>query len=161
MSKIYTGKRSPRRRADAEAAVTLIYEAFRGIAEAHGFPPDFPSVKAAVQLAGAFIAHPSVFAVVAEVDQQVVGSNFLERATHPRSWPDYRRSILPARQDRPRPDGSCPRARKRRCGVRWSKMPSTPTIALYTSVGFDVKEPLQLLQGTPRSKPARVSRSGP
>ena len=62
---------------DAEACGRIIYDAFQGIAASHGFPPDFPSTDAAIGLARAQIADPSVFGVVAEVDGQVVGSNFL------------------------------------------------------------------------------------
>jgi hypothetical protein len=63
--------------ADAEACGHIIFEAFKGIAEKHGFPPDFPSVEAATQLATIFIADPSIYGVVAEMDGRVVGSNFL------------------------------------------------------------------------------------
>ena len=62
---------------DAEACGRIIQDAFRGIAAAHGFPPDFPSAEAGVQLAAMLIAHPSVFGVVAEEDGRVVGSNFM------------------------------------------------------------------------------------
>ena len=62
---------------DAEACGRIIFDAFKGIAEQHGFPRDFPSVEAATQLATAFIADPSVYGVVAEMDGRVVGSNFL------------------------------------------------------------------------------------
>src|SRR5690242_5578540 len=62
---------------DAEACGRIIYDAFKGIADAHGFPPDFPSVEAGTQLAAMLIAHPSVFGVVAEEDGRVLGSNFM------------------------------------------------------------------------------------
>lgn len=65
------------RPADSEACGRIIYEAFQGIAERHGFSPDFPAVETATQLAQSFIAHPSIFGVVAEEDGSVVGSNFL------------------------------------------------------------------------------------
>lgn len=31
---------------DAEACGRIIHDAFKGIADAHGFPPDFPSAEA-------------------------------------------------------------------------------------------------------------------
>src|SRR5215207_5577079 len=62
---------------DAEACGRIMHEAFRGIADAHGFPPDFPSAEAGTRLAAMLIAHPSVFGVVAEEDGRVVGSNFM------------------------------------------------------------------------------------
>jgi hypothetical protein len=37
---------------DASASGPVIYEAFKGINEAHGFPTDFPSMEVATNLAG-------------------------------------------------------------------------------------------------------------
>ena len=62
---------------DAEACGRIMHAAFKGIADAHGFPPDFPSAEAGTQLAAALIASPAAFGVVAEEDGRVVGSNFL------------------------------------------------------------------------------------
>jgi len=44
--------------ADAEPCGRIIFEAFKGIAEQHAFPLDFPSPEIAIQLAQAFIADP-------------------------------------------------------------------------------------------------------
>jgi len=52
-------------------------EAFVEIANQHGFPPDFPSAQVGIERATAFIAEPSIFGVVAEIDGRIVGSNFL------------------------------------------------------------------------------------
>ena len=57
--------------ADAEACGRLIFEAFKAIADQHGFPWDFPSVEAGTQLATTFIAAPSVHGMVAESDGRV------------------------------------------------------------------------------------------
>jgi hypothetical protein len=54
--------------ADAEACGRIIFEAFRAIADQHGFPWDFPSAEAGTQLATTFIAAPSIYGVVAELD---------------------------------------------------------------------------------------------
>ena len=59
----------PATTADIEACGRIIYEAFKGIAEEHRFPPDFPSVEAAAQLASLFINHPAIFGVVAVWDR--------------------------------------------------------------------------------------------
>jgi hypothetical protein len=68
--------------ADAEACGRICYEAFRAIAERHGFPPDFTSPADAVAIVGHLLAHPGFHAIVAESDGRVVGSNFLdERST--------------------------------------------------------------------------------
>ena len=67
----------PAMASDAEACGRIIFDAFRRIADDHRFPRDFPSVEGATQLAQTFIADPSIFGVVAEIDGHVVGSNFL------------------------------------------------------------------------------------
>src|SRR5690242_7543826 len=45
---------------DAEACGRIMHSAFRGIAEAHGFPPDIPSDEMGSGLAAALIASPTV-----------------------------------------------------------------------------------------------------
>src|SRR5215211_1660056 len=66
--------------ADAEPCGRIIFEAFKGIAEQHAFPLDFPSPEVATQLAQSFMADPWIFGVVAEREGRVVGSNFLAEA---------------------------------------------------------------------------------
>src|SRR5690242_12666105 len=62
---------------DAEACGHIIYNAFRELAEAHGFPPDFRSWDESTQLVSMMIAHRGMFGAVAELERRVVGSNFL------------------------------------------------------------------------------------
>jgi predicted N-acetyltransferase YhbS len=64
--------------ADVEPVSRIVYEAFAGIADRHGFPRDFPTVDAARGLVTAFTSHPSIWGVVAERDGRVLGSNFLD-----------------------------------------------------------------------------------
>jgi GNAT superfamily N-acetyltransferase len=149
-----TAKIRPAIAADAEACGHIIFEAFKGIAEKHGFPPDFPSVEAATQLATIFIADPSIYGVVAEMDGRVVGSNFLTEG-------DPIRGVGPITVD-PSVQGSgigrllmeavVERARDA-IGTRLVQDAfNTRSIAIYALVGFDVKEPLFLMRGTPRSR---------
>jgi predicted N-acetyltransferase YhbS len=139
---------------DAEECGRIIFEAFKGIAEQHGFPRDFPAVEAATQLATTFIADPSVYGVVAEMDGRVVGSNFLTER-------DPIRGVGPVTVDPAVQGGGIGRRlmeavlEKARdaIGVRLVQDAfNTRSIALYASVGFDVKEALLLMRGTPRSK---------
>lgn len=141
---------------DAEACGRIIFDAFKGIAEQHGFPRDFPSVEAATQLATTFIADPSVYGVVAEMDGRVVGSNFLTEG-------DPIRGVGPVTVDPTVPrwrnwaaaHGGGPEKARGAIGVRLVQDAfNTRSIALYASVGFDVKEALLLMGGTPRSKPS-------
>ena len=68
--------------ADAGECGRICYEAFRSVAEQHGFPPDFPSAEVGAALLGSLIANPGIYGVVAELDGRIVGSNFMdERST--------------------------------------------------------------------------------
>ncbi|MBM6583202.1 GNAT family N-acetyltransferase [Microvirga sp. BT689] len=141
--------------ADTEACGRIIFEAFRGIADQHGFPWDFPSAEAGTQLATTFIAAPSIYGVVAELDGRVVGSNFMAEG-------DPIRGIGPITVD-PALQGSGVGRRLMEAalaragdamGVRLVQDAfNTRSMALYASLGFDVREPLLLMRGTPRSGP--------
>src|SRR5713101_999122 len=71
-------KLRPGRLEDAKQAGKIIFEAFAAIAEKHGFPPDFPSVDVGRNVATSFLSHPGFYSVVAEYEDKVVGSNFLD-----------------------------------------------------------------------------------
>ena len=66
--------------ADATPAGTICHDVFRAIAQQHAFPPDFPSPEAAIGLMERLLARSDVYAVVAEIDGHVAGSNFLWEA---------------------------------------------------------------------------------
>jgi predicted N-acetyltransferase YhbS len=68
----------PGRPEDAEACGVICFEAFKAIASEHNFPWDFPSAKVATGLMEMLLSHPGVYAVVAENDGKVAGSNFLD-----------------------------------------------------------------------------------
>jgi hypothetical protein len=63
--------------ADAPACGRICYEAFRVIATHHNFPPPLPSPAVATEWLAGMLTHPGFYGVVAEVEGQVVGSNFL------------------------------------------------------------------------------------
>jgi len=143
----------PGRPEDAEACGRICYEAFATLAAAHGFPCDFPSAAAARALIAALIDHPGIFAVVAEADGVVVGSNFLdERAAIAGVGPI---TVDPAVQDgavgRQLMVAVLDRAAERRAsGVRLVQAAyHTRSLALYAKLGFEVKETLACLQGPP------------
>src|SRR3954452_24326906 len=64
--------------ADAETCGTICYKAFNTISEAHGFAPDFPAPEIAIGLLKWMLAHPGFYSVMAEIDDRIVGSNFLD-----------------------------------------------------------------------------------
>lgn len=63
---------------DLEACAQILFDAFGDIHDHHRFPRDFPALEAAMGMLGAWIPHPAVWGVVAEVDGGIVGSNFLD-----------------------------------------------------------------------------------
>jgi GNAT superfamily N-acetyltransferase len=68
----------PGRPEDAMLCGTICYEAFQAIALQHNFSPNYPSPEVAVTGMVQRLAHPGVYAVIAELDGRVVGSNFLD-----------------------------------------------------------------------------------
>ncbi len=59
-----------------------MFDAFGAIAEQHRFPPDFPAPEMTVGLVGGLLEHPGFYGIVAELDNRVVGSNFLDERSH-------------------------------------------------------------------------------
>jgi GNAT superfamily N-acetyltransferase len=112
-------------------------------------------VEAGAQLATTFIEAPSIYGVVAELDGRVVGSNFMAEG-------DPIRGIGPITVD-PAVQGSGVGLRLMEAalarageamGVRLVQDAfNTRSMALYASLGFDVRESLLLMRGTPRSGP--------
>ena len=144
--------------ADTDVCGRIIYEAFKGIADRHGFPPHFPSVEIAVRRAEFCVNHPSIFGVVAEADGQVIGSNFLDER-------DPIRGLGPVTVD--------PHVQVRGIGRRLMEAVlerfrgavgvrlvqdsfNMLAASLYASLGFEVKEPLLLMRGRPTSKPSHA-----
>jgi len=63
---------------DAQRCGTICYEAFAAIANQHNFPPDLPSPEVTIGLVSKLIAAPRFYGIVAEIDREVVGSNFMD-----------------------------------------------------------------------------------
>jgi predicted N-acetyltransferase YhbS len=138
---------------DAQPCGAICYEAFKTIAEQHNFPPDFPSPAVATELLAWLLAHPGVYAVVAELDGRVVGSNFLdERSTVAGIGPI---TVAPAVQNRAvgrqLMQHVLDRVRQRRVpGVRLVQAAyHNRSLALYARLGFVAREPLSTMQGAP------------
>ncbi len=62
---------------DGPACGQICYDAFATISEAHGFPCDLPAPDAGIGLLSMMFSAPSFYAVVAESDGKIVGSNVL------------------------------------------------------------------------------------
>ncbi len=136
---------------DAAACGQICYTAFKTISERHGFPPDIPGPEMAVGFLSQLISMPLVYAMVAEEAGRVVGSNFL--------WEfDFIAGIGPITIDpgaqnknvgRQLMEDALLRCRERRiAGVRLVQAAfHSRSLSLYTKLGFDVREPLAVLQG--------------
>ena len=55
----------------------ICYEAFKDVADAHGFSPDFPSVQVARNTIGMLVERRDFYGVAAIVNGELAGSNFL------------------------------------------------------------------------------------
>jgi GNAT superfamily N-acetyltransferase len=136
---------------DAETCGSICYEAFKAIADEHNFPPDFPSPEVSGGLLTSLLSRGDIYRVVAEVDGRVVGSNFLwENGTIAGVGPI---TIDPSAQNvavgRRLMEDVLQRARERGvAGVRLVQAAyHNRSLALYTKLGFDTREPLSNIQG--------------
>jgi GNAT superfamily N-acetyltransferase len=143
----------PARPEDANACGAICYEAFKTIASQHNFPPDFPSQEVAVELLTMLLSHPGFYAVVAEADGHIVGSNFLdERSTIAGLGPiTIKPSVQNSGIGRQLMEALLDRAAQRRFpGVRLVQTAyHNRSLSLYAKLGFTVREPLAGMQGPP------------
>ncbi len=144
-------KMRPARPEDASICGRICFEAFKTLAEEHGFPPDFPSVEIAIQSWSSLIAHPRIYGVVAELEGNIVGSNFLdERGNIAGVGPI---TVDPQVQNR-----GTGRAlmldvlqRGREKGFQGIRLVQAAyhnrSLSLYAKLGFVAREPLSTMQG--------------
>ena len=138
---------------DATACGTICYEAFTAIADQHNFPHDFPHPEAAIGFLSELLSRSEIYSVVAEVDGRIAGSNFLwENAVVAGVGPI---TIDPAVQNvavgRQLMENVMRRAEDRSfAGVRLVQAAyHNRSLSLYTKLGFDTREPLSTIQGSP------------
>jgi hypothetical protein len=63
---------------DAAACGRICYEAFTALAKTHNFTPDFPNADVATGLFSMMLGDNGYYAIVAELDGRIVGSNFVD-----------------------------------------------------------------------------------
>ena len=137
---------------DAEPCGSICYEAFKAIADEHNFPPDFPSPEVSGGLMASLLSRGGeIYSVVAEVDGRVVGSNFL--------WENGAiAGVGPITIDPDTQNVAVGRRlmkdvlqRARELGIAGVRLVQATyhnrSLALYTKLGFDTREPLSNLQG--------------
>jgi predicted N-acetyltransferase YhbS len=141
---------------DSAACGHICYQAFSTLNATHNFPSDLPDTEAAVGLLSNMFSTPGLYSVVAEIDGRIVGSNVLdERAIIAGIGPitvdpgtqnsGIGRRLMQAVMDRA--------AERHSAGVRLVQAAfHNRSLSLYTSLGFDVREPLSCIQGHPRER---------
>ncbi len=142
------------RRADPEDAPTcgrIGYEAFHTISTAHAFPPDIPSPETAAGLLAHLFSHPGFYCVVAEAEGRIAGSNCMdERSAIFGIGPI---TVDPSIQNRGigrrLMQAVLDRVHERKApGVRLVQAAfHNRSLSLYAAMGFDVREPLAVMQG--------------
>jgi predicted N-acetyltransferase YhbS len=141
----------PAKLEDAQPCATICYNAFYKINTEHGFPPDMQSVDVVAGLLAMMFGHPRFYCVVAEDGGRIVGSNCMdERSPIAGIGPI---TVDPATQNRgvgrQLMQAVMDRARERSfAGVRLVQAAfHNRSLSLYTTLGFDVREPLSVMQG--------------
>lgn len=136
---------------DAERCGTICFEAFAAITSHHGFPQLLLSPEAAQENFAAHLSHPGYHVLVAEQDGRLLGSVVIdERSLIAGVGP---LTVDPAVQDiaigRRLMQAVVERESKRRCfGMRLCQDAyHNRSLALYAKLGFEVREPLVVLQG--------------
>ena len=138
---------------DARTCGEICFRAFKTISEKHNFPVDFPSPEIAIGLVSSLLERRDIYSVVAETDGKIAGSNFLWEG-------DAIAGVGPITVDPEVQNGGVgsrlmqdvlERARTRNfAGVRLVQAAfHGRSLSLYTKLGFEVREPLATLQGTP------------
>ena len=145
------------RQEDAPACGQICYQAFSEINAAHGFPPDFASPGEAVGLLSMMFSHPGFYCVVAESEGVIAGSNCLdERSVIAGVGPiTVDPTVQNRRIGRSLMEAALNRARERKFpGVRLLQAAfHNRSLSLYTTLGFDAREPVSVMQGPPLRKP--------
>jgi GNAT superfamily N-acetyltransferase len=149
---------------DAQICGRICYEAFSRIAGEHNFPTDFTSPDVAAGLLSMLLGHPGFYSVVAEVNGEVVGSNFLdERSTIPGIGPV---TVDPAVQNRGvgrvlMQDVTRRAADRGAPGIRLLQAAyHSRSLSLYAKLGFQVRDLLACMQGTRRRARSPATGSG-
>lgn len=137
--------------ADIDDCAQICYNAFTTINREHNFPPDFPSPDVAKYVLSSMLAHSKFFCVVAEQNGKIIGSNCLDER-------DSIAGIGPITVDPSSQNVGAGRqlmvavmeraTEKNFAGVRLVQAAfHNRSLSLYAKLGFDIREPLAVMQG--------------
>jgi predicted N-acetyltransferase YhbS len=129
----------------------ISFAAFSAISAAHNFPCDFPNPQAATGVLSMMFSSPGFYCIVAEHDGRIVGSNCLDERSVIRGIgpitidPNAQnlgvgRKLMQAVMDRANEHSAS--------GIRLVQAAfHNRSLSLYTSLAFDIREPLSCVQG--------------
>jgi GNAT superfamily N-acetyltransferase len=141
---------------DSAVCGQICYDAFSTINAAHGFPCDFPGAEVTTGLLAMMFSSPDFYCVVAESDGRILGSNALDERSVIRGLGPITidptaqnlrvgRKLMQAVIDRANRSGAA--------GIRLVQAAfHNRSLSLYTSLGFDIREPLSCMQGRTRER---------
>jgi GNAT superfamily N-acetyltransferase len=137
--------------ADAARCGQICFDAFFAISSAHNFPPDLPNVDLSIGLITMFFSTPGFYCVVAEDNGTLLGSNCTNEGSVIHGIGPI--TVDPATQNRGvgrlLMQAALDRASSQHAvGVRLVQAGfHNRSLSLYTTLGFDVREPLTCMQG--------------
>jgi GNAT superfamily N-acetyltransferase len=140
---------------DVGDCARILFDAFAEIADRHRFPRDFPSTEMALQVTASLVSDLGTFGVVAVSGGRVVGSNFLAEHDAIRAVGPI--TVAPSVQakgvGRLLMEAVVERGRDA-VGIRLLQDAfNAASLSLYTSLGFDVKEPVVIVEGVLEAEP--------
>ena len=141
---------------DSPVCGQICYAAFSAISAAHGFPCDLPGIEAAAGLLSMMFSSAGFYCVVAESDGRILGSNAMDERSAIRGVGPITidpgaqnlrvgRKLMQAVMDRANEQGAA--------GIRLVQAAfHNRSLSLYTTLGFDIREPLACMQGRTRER---------
>ena len=139
---------------DVEPCGRICFEAFKGISDKHNFRWDFPTLEQGIQFIQSIFSSPYVFNVVAENNGTVVGSNHLWEYDAVRAVGPI--TVDPATQAQGIGRMLMQAVIERGAGTKSIRLVQDAfngaSLSLYTSLGFDVKEPLVMIEGVAKGE---------
>jgi predicted N-acetyltransferase YhbS len=139
--------------ADAPACGCILHTAFVTLADQHNFPRHFTSVEAATRATSLLTSHPGFYGLVAEQDGRIIGSNFADirspiAGVGPISVdPVVQNQGIGKRLMHALMDHA---TMSNVAGIRLIQHAcNNRALCLYTRLGFQVREPLSMMQGPP------------
>lgn len=139
----------------------ICFEAFRSVHDRHAFERDFPTLEAGEGVIDFLISRDDFHGVAALIDGKPVGSNFI-------SFTDPVAGVGPITVDPERQEKGIGRAlmnavidAAREMGVEAIRLMqdsfNSRSLSLYASLGFDVREPVALMQASPANVVANAT----